>query len=675
MANRLINETSPYLLQHAQNPVDWFPWGEEAFEKARSEDKPVLVSIGYAACHWCHVMERESFEDDTIAAKMNELIVAIKVDREERPEVDAIYMQALHALQGQGGWPLNVFLMPDGRPFFGGTYFPNVERGGMPSWPAVVDAIADAYHSRRESVIQNATAITHHLQTSTAAKTPDEPLRTQITDQACLALGSTFNAVHGGFGRAPKFPQSMPQEFLLRYHTRTGDAQALSMVETSLTKMAMGGIYDHLGGGFSRYSTDDRWLVPHFEKMLYDNALLAQVYLQAYQVTGDSTFRAVTEETLEYLLRDLRHTEGGFFSSQDADSEGVEGKYYVWTPDEIDEVLGSSDGAIVRDRFGVSADGNFDGSNILNLSSPLSGAERTVMRPLLDRLREARSQRVPPATDDKVLTSWNGLAIRALAEAGAVLDEPRYIEAARGTATFILEAMRPDGRLLRTWKDGNAHLLGYLEDYAFLINALVSLHQADFQHRWLHDARLLADEMLALFWDEEAEVLYDVGHDHEKLIVRPREYFDNAIPSGASAAAEALHRLGVLAGDQTYTATAGRLLRGVSPLMARAPLGLGNWLKVLELHQAEPAELAIVGSPQDDGTRGLLRTLHASYRPARILVGLIPGESMPFDSPLLEGRGQVGGRATAYVCSGYRCELPTTDAKVLADQLEDAKTA
>ena len=669
MPNRLINETSPYLLQHAHNPVDWRPWGEEAFAKAKAEDKPVLVSIGYAACHWCHVMERESFEDDAIAAKMNDLLVSIKVDREERPDVDAIYMQALQSLQGRGGWPLNVFLMPDGRPFYGGTYYPHTERGGMPSWPQVVEAVADAYHNRRDSVLQNARLLTESLQASAQAEAPDEPLRMELADDAARALASDFDAELGGFGQAPKFPSSMPQEFLLRYHLRTGAEHARHMVEHSLSMMAAGGIYDQLGGGFARYSTDERWLAPHFEKMLYDNALLAVVYLQAYQLIGGSSFRTVTEETLDYLLRDLRHAEGGFFSSQDADSEGVEGKYYVWDAEEIDALLGSEDGAFLRKHFGVSAGGNFEGHNILHVPEPIDALAAERLLPLRARLLEARAQRVAPATDDKVLTAWNGLAIRALAEAGAALDEPRYRDAAAQTATFLLSVMRPDGRLLRTWKDGRAHLNGYLEDYAFLINGLLSLHEATFAHGWLHAARDLADEMTDLFWDEKAEAFYDVGSDHEQLIVRPKEPFDNALPSGGSAAAEALLRLGVLTGNEAYSRRAARLLRAMVPLLRRSALGFGNWLKVLELYFAEPSEVAVVGAPEAEDTRALLRVLYSRYQPNRTVVGLDPDEATPFPSPVLEGRNQIGGRATAYVCRSYQCDLPTAEPDVLAGQL------
>ena len=671
MTNRLINETSPYLLQHAQNPVDWFPWGEEAFAKARAENKPLLVSIGYAACHWCHVMERESFEDPEIAAKMNELFVSIKVDREERPDVDSIYMQALVSMEGRGGWPLNVFLMPSGAPFYGGTYYPNEDRGRMLAWPRVLDAVADAYHNKRQMVEGNALTLTASLRSAAQTGAADEPISADVAHLAFRDLVRAFDSVHGGFGEAPKFPQSMPQEFLLRYHVRTGAPDAKAMVLHSLKKMAAGGIYDHLGGGFARYSTDERWLVPHFEKMLYDNALLALAYLQAYQLTSHARFRDVTVETLDYLLRDLLHPEGGLFSSQDADSEGVEGKFYIWTPDQLDTTLTKEDAAALKEIYALDKGPNFEGQNILHLANmdhpagpDLAGARK--------RLRDERGKRVPPATDDKVLTAWNGLAIRALAEAGAVLEEARFTEAAERAAAFVLGTMRPEGRLLRTWKDGKAHLLGYLEDYALLINALVSLHAATFTHAWLHAARELTDEMLDLFWDNDAECLFDVGTDHEQLIIRPRETYDNAMPSGSSAATEALLRMGVIVGDARYTATAARLLRSMVPLLAKAPLAFGNWLKAMELYLAEPAEVVIVGTPDAADTRALLRALHASYDPNRVIVGVSPDEPAAFASPLFEGRGTRDGAAQAYVCSGYQCELPTTDADVFASQLGGA---
>ena len=679
MTNRLINETSPYLLQHAHNPVDWYPWGSEAFAKAVAEDKPVLVSIGYAACHWCHVMERESFEDEAIAAKMNDGFVCIKVDREERPDVDSIYMQAMMAMQGQGGWPLNVFLTPDALPFYGGTYFPNNDRGRMPSWPRVLDAIQDAYRNQKTMVEGNAERLAETLRSSVGplgqsgslSRSIGEPAFQVIAETAFQALGAAFDPANGGFGGAPKFPQTMPQEFLLRYHARTGDQRALEMVETSLSKMAAGGIYDHLGGGFARYSTDDRWLVPHFEKMLYDNALLAMVYLQGYQATGSARFRQVAEETLDYLIRDLRHARGGFFSSQDADSEGVEGKYYVWTAEDIGLLLGQEDGVRFAEAYGVDRGPNFEGQNILYRPNA-EAADREEMAPLRAKLLAARALRVPPATDDKVLTSWNGLAIRALAEAGAALDQSRYRDAAVNAASLILAELRVDGRLMRTWKNGAARLLGYLEDYASLINALVSLHAATFDHAWLHSALELADGMVELFWDDDNGCFFDVGTDHEKLIVRPRDLYDNAIPSGSSAATDALLRLATISGEQRYAEIATRMLASVSPLLSRVPLGFGNWLKVAEHQLSQPSEVVIVGDPEAEDTKALLRILHGEFRPNVVLVGLSPYEQAPMISPLFESRSALRGEATAYVCRNYACKLPTTDPNIFRRLLEEA---
>ena len=677
MPNLLINETSPYLLQHAHNPVDWRPWGEEAFAKARAEDKPVLVSIGYAACHWCHVMERESFEDETVAQKMNNLLVAIKVDREERPDIDGIYMEAIQRMHGHGGWPLNVFLMPDGRPFYGGTYFPPTDRGGMPSWSKVIDAVADAYHTRRDAVLENARILTEALRTSSEMDAPDEAVRESTLDLAYRGLASMFDPEHGGFGGAPKFPQSMPQEFLLRYYARTGEEHAREMVEVSLQRMANGGIYDHLGGGFARYSTDGFWLVPHFEKMLYDNGLLASLYLQGFQITGDQRYRVVVEETLDYLLRDLRHADGGFFSSQDADSEGVEGKYYVWARSEVERLLGDDAALFIR-YYGVTSHGNFEGRNILNVPDSAAAAAADLgvsvdelterLASMRQTLLEERAKRIPPATDDKVLTGWNGLALRALSEAAFVLDRPDYREAAERNADFLLRELRPDGRLLRTWKDGRAHLTGYLEDYALLINGLLSLHAATFSRRWLVEAKHLVDEMIGLFWDATAEAFYDVGTDHEELIVRPRDTFDNAVPSGGSAAAEALQRMAALTGDEEYAAKAGRLLRGVAPLASRHPMGFGNWLRAIDLHLAPPTEVVVVGDPSSEATRALLAPLRERFMPTAAFLGVAPDDPYWFSTPLIEGRTE-SGVPTAYVCHGYSCDLPTSDPNVLAGQL------
>ena len=677
MPNRLINETSPYLLQHAHNPVDWYAWGEEAFERARAEDKVVLVSIGYAACHWCHVMERESFENESTARVMNDLLVCIKVDREERPDVDGIYMSAVQQLHGHGGWPLNVFLLPDGRPFYGGTYFPPLDRSNMPSWTRVVAAVNDAYRNQRDAVLENARVLTDALRNASSVPMADEDVSDALLAEASAGTVALHDAEHGGFGAAPKFPQSMPMEFLLARNVRASDLDALEAVESSLMALHNGGIYDHLGGGFARYSTDRFWLVPHFEKMLYDNALLVSLYTQAFQATGNLRYREVVEETLDYLLRDLCHPDGGFFSSQDADSEGVEGRFYVWTPQEIEAVLGADDGRLFRRYYGVGVHPNFEGRHILHVRDSAAAAGRELgieagallarLQPMRSALLERRAERVPPATDDKVLTAWNGMALRATAEAAFALDRNDLRDAAERNADFLLHEMHRDGRLLRTWKDGKAHLLAYLEDYALLINGLLSLHTATFSHRWLHEAQALTNEMLALFWDDGEDAFYDVGSDHEELIVRPRDVTDNATPCGSSAAAEALLRMAVLTGDESLAQRAGRLIRGIAPLAARYPLGFGNWLRIMDRYLAPSIEVVVTGEPSDERTKALLAPLRGRL-PSFAFVGLATGEPLPFHTPLLEGRAGVDA-PTAYVCHGYVCDLPARDAETLAAQL------
>ena len=667
MANRLAGETSPYLLQHADNPVDWYPWGPEALEAARAADKPILLSIGYAACHWCHVMAHESFENDATAKVLNERFVCIKVDREERPDLDAVYMQAIQSLVGRGGWPLTAFLLPDGRPFYGGTYYPPVDTNGMPSFTRVLHSVYDAYVNRREDVMRNAALITQTLRDAAGAASGDAAPDLAVPDEAYSALASAFDPTHGGFNHAPKFPQPLVLGFLLRYHARTGEGEALAMVLHSLDAMAAGGIHDHLGGGFHRYSTDDQWLVPHFEKMLYDNALLASLYVGAYQITREPRYRAVAESTLDYLLREMRDPAGGFYSSQDADSEGVEGTYYVWSKTEVDGLLGRRAASFSR-RYGVTQDGNWEGHTILHVASPTTRGPRDLASAKA-ALLDARAKRVPPATDDKVLTAWNALTIRALAEAAMVLDRDDYRDAAQATAGFVLDELRDDGRLLRVWRQGRAHQPGYLDDYANLINALMTLHEATFGHRWLHEAADLADRMLTLFFDPGSGLAYDVGDDQESLIVRPRETYEGATPSGNSAAAEALTRLGRLTGEARLLDAADKLLVSVGPLLRSHPMGFGNWLSALELRQAPAHEVAIVGAVDDASTKAMLRSVHARYAPAQVLVGWDPAEPNTFASPLLADRGQIGGKATAYVCEGYVCSLPTTDAKQLAAQL------
>ena len=673
MPNRLIDETSPYLLQHANNPVDWYAWGPEALERARAEDKPILLSVGYSACHWCHVMERESFEDREIAGRMNESFVCIKVDREERPDIDSIYMSAVQAMTGQGGWPMTVFLTPDGKPFYGGTYFPPEDRGGMPAFPRVLEAIARVYREDRGSVVSTTGELLKRMQQVAVGAGGLEPLTADVAYQAYRGIAGHFDDRHGGVGLEPKFPQAMTYEFLLRYYVRTQEPDALDMVELTLDRMANGGIYDQLGGGFHRYSTDTYWLVPHFEKMLYDNALLVRLYLHAYQVTGKPLYKKVVEETLDYVGREMTDPLGGFYSSQDADSEGVEGKFFVWRPEEIVSVLGAADAAVFNRYFGVTPKGNFEGHSILNVAPETAsdGEPDPLLRSSRAKLFDEREKRVRPDRDDKVLTAWNGMMLAAFAEAAAVLSRADYLNIADQNANFLLFNLREDGRLLRTYKDGRAKLKGYLEDYAFLIDGLLALHEVDFDQSWLGEAVALGRDMVDLFWDEPSGQFYDTGRDHESLVIRPRDISDNAIPSGSSTATDALLRLAVVTGDSDLARRAATALRSVRKLMARFPTGAGHWLCALDFYLSTPKEVAVVGDPLDPDTQILVSEVYRSYLPNRVVVGLDDLGDAPDGVPLLEARDKVGGRPTVYVCENYVCQLPVTEAAALARLLAE----
>ncbi len=679
--NRLAKETSPYLLQHKGNPVDWYPWGEEAFARAKAEDKPVLLSVGYSACHWCHVMERESFEDSEIARLMNELFVNIKVDREERPDVDQIYMQAVQAMTGHGGWPMTVFLTPEGVPFYGGTYFPPVERQGMPAFPRLLQSLADAYRNRRGEVLQSGRQLVEQMAQGERLRTSATLLTHDILLEAFQGISGEFDERDGGIGRAPKFPQPMIWDFILRFWRRTGNAIALDMLKLTLTRMARGGMYDQLGGGFHRYSVDGQWLVPHFEKMLYDNGQLARLYLHAWLATGDPAYRRVAEETLDYILREMTHPEGGFYSSQDADSEGEEGKFFVWTPEEIRSTLGDAEAARAALKYwGVEDGANFEGKNILWVAREPAEARTSlglasehladVVAKAKSRLYEVRERRVHPARDDKVLAAWNGLACRAFAEAGRALNRSDYTQAAVKNIGFVLSAMRKDGRLLRSWKDGEAKLLGYLEDYAMTADACLAVYEATFDLRWLTEARGLADEILRLFWEKEKDAFFDTGADHERLVVRPRNLFDNAVPCGSSVTVDVLFRLAILTGEERYEWHALRALRPVADLMTRYPTGFGRFLCALDFHLGPVSEVALVWPRGKNGLEPLLAQVFGRYLPNRVVVGCGDGESATRTGiPLLESRSAVGGKATAYVCQRYVCKVPTTDPAELARQL------
>jgi uncharacterized protein YyaL (SSP411 family) len=639
--NRLANETSPYLLQHKDNPVDWYPWGDEALGRAREEDKPLLVSIGYSACHWCHVMERESFEDEATAAAMNESFVCIKVDREERPDVDAIYMDAVQAMTGHGGWPLNAFLTPDGVPFYAGTYYPPEARHGLPSWRNVLDAIANAWATQREEIIDNSRGIVTRLRATAALEAPDAELDPATLDAAITTLKRSYDAEYGGWGQAPKFPSASTIEFLLR----RGERQ---MALHTLRRMAGGGIYDQIGGGFARYSVDARWIVPHFEKMLYDNALLARAYLHAFQISGESRFERVCRETLDWGLRELQQPEGGFASALDADSEGVEGKFYVWRLDEVRAALDPELADTAIAHFGMSEEGNFEGANIAVRATPDPERIDEIKATLL----AVREQRVRPGLDDKRLTAWNALMISALADAGAALGEPRYRDAAVATAEFILRDLRADGRLLRTYNQGRAHLNAYLEDHAFLLEALLTLYEATFDPRWFDEARALADQILDRFADSERGGFFSTATDHEALIVRRKELEDTPIPSGSSAAAFGLLRLARLTGEARYEDAALGHIRLLHTFAGEHPPAFGHLLQAIDFALADVQEVALVG---DD--RALLeQVMRETFRPHVVLAG-----GAPNGVPLLAGREPVDGRAAAYVCQHFVCQRPVTE--------------
>ena len=680
MPNRLISETSPYLLQHANNPVDWYPWGEEALARARDEDKPILLSIGYSACHWCHVMERESFENDAIAELMNQHFVNIKVDREERPDLDAVYMEAVQMLTGSGGWPMTVFLTPDGKPFYGGTYFPPVDRHNMPGFPRLLETVAQAYRNNHSEIQRVTGQLTEQM-----GRTANMPRGTGALDDSILhnaynQLATNFDYQNGGVGSAPKFPQAMTLEILLRYYAHGYNDRALSMLELTLEKMARGGIYDQVGGGFHRYSTDSFWLVPHFEKMLYDNALLARLYLHSWLATGRTLYRRITEETLDYVLREMTGDHGGFFSATDADSEGEEGKFFVWSPDEIESVLDAEDAALFNAFFGVTPRGNFEGKNILNITvkaADFADRQGIPLERLVDVIQRgktalwaAREQREHPLLDDKTLASWNGLMLRAFAEAGASLERQDYLDAAAKNASFLLTDMRPEGRLLRSYREAQAKLPGFLEDYSFVADGLLALYEATFDRSWLDATIELADEMIARFWDESAGAFYDTGPDHEELVVRPRDVFDNAQPCGGSVASDLLLRLSVVTGNDDYAAKAVAPLRTLAELMGRAPAGTGRWIAALDFYLSTPKEVAIVGPVADLETRALWGTVNGRYLANRVLVGAEDDrDAAALGLPLLEGRGMVNGRPTAYVCENYACQLPVNDPEALAAQL------
>jgi uncharacterized protein len=670
--NHLQHETSPYLLQHADNPVDWYPWGEEAFAKAKAEDKPVLLSVGYSACHWCHVMAHESFEDEETAKIMNDLYINIKVDREERPDVDDIYMRAVTAMTDHGGWPMTVFLTPDARPFYGGTYYPSEPRYGMPAFQQILAGVHDAYANRRDEVEKAAASLADALKRdflNIGGST--DALNADLLDAAYKQIASGFDSTHGGFGGAPKFPQPMNMEFLLRTYVRTKDKKALDMVTFTLKKMARGGIYDQLGGGFHRYSVDTIWLVPHFEKMLYDNAQLSRIYLHAWQITGDIFYRRIAEEIYDYILREMTAPEGSFYSTTDADSEGEEGKFFVWSKDELEEILGEN-AKIAIEYWGVSARGNFEGHNILNVPNDDSIAAKRLdmtedelaqkLTAIKDKLYAVRSQRIAPGLDDKILAAWNGMMLASLAEAARVLGRKDYTQAAIRNGEFLLSAMmKDDGTLYRTHKGGKSKLNGYLEDYASVIDGLLELYQVTFDEKWFVAAPKLADVVLARFSASDGG-FFDTADNHEALIVRPRNVQDNATPSGNTLIAKQLLRLSAYTGEPVYDDAARGTLRLLTEALRQFAQAFGEGLNATDMVVNGIAEVAVVGDPADAQTQTLLDVVNKPYRPNVITALSKDNVEGEVTIPLLNYRVKRGGAPTVYVCQHFVCKMPVTSA-------------
>ncbi|HJP70609.1 MAG TPA: thioredoxin domain-containing protein [Candidatus Limnocylindria bacterium] len=671
--NRLADETSPYLLQHAHNPVDWYPWGAEALERARNEGKPIFLSIGYAACHWCHVMERESFENPDIAALMNERFVSIKVDREERPDLDDVYMAAVQAMTGSGGWPMSVFLTPELRPFYGGTYFPPEDRHGMPGFPRVLEAVSDAYASRRAEVEQQAKMLADHLSSQLAVPAGERDPAIAQLETAAARIAATFDADHGGFGGAPKFPAPMTLEFLLRSWRRSGDSASLTMVTRTLDAMAAGGINDQLGGGFARYSTDAHWLVPHFEKMLYDNALLAHAYLEGYRATGDTRYADTARATLDFMLAELQTDDGGFASALDADSEGVEGRFYAWSYDEFMSVLtdaGLDDGErrLLADYWGLTEAGNWESTNVLHRPGAADAPDELVERGRA-ALHGARVNRTRPARDDKQLAAWNGLALRAFAHAALVLADDRYLATTRQLVAFIKDHLVREGdRLWRTARSGRAHTPGFAEDYFAVADGLLVAHAALGESGPLLLARSLVDTAVRDFWDDEAGTFVDTSAEHDRTVAQPRGLIDNATPSANSMAADVLQRLALLTGDEDLDRRARSILRAVAPALDRQPSAFGRMLSAADRMLGEQIDVVVASGGAEDPGRALREAASAPYVPNLVLTSVASGDPQA-GWPLYEGKTARDEAATAYACRGYACHEPTGDPARLAAQV------
>ena len=665
--NRLIHESSPYLRQHAHNPVDWFPWGSEALDKARRENKPILLSVGYSACHWCHVMEHESFEDEATAALMNQHFVSIKVDREERPDVDHIYMSAVQLLTGRGGWPMTVFLTPDGKPFYGGTYFPPEDRHGLPSFKRLLLAVADAYHGKPDDIAKTVDQLMAAMRGTEATQATTQLLDAPLVLQAAAALARAYDETYGGIGQAPKFPNEAAFDLFLRAHRNGGGQRYLDMALHTLRQMARGGIYDQLGGGFHRYSVDQRWLVPHFEKMLYDNAQLVPLYLSAYQLTDDEFFARIARETLDYVLREMRDPAGGFYSTQDADSEGEEGKFFLWDIDEVRQLLGDAAAELVCRYWDITDEGNFEQRNILHVTLEVEqlaklfrrdpGETRRLIAEARENMFVARERRVKPGRDDKVLTAWNALMISAFAKASEVLGEARYQQAAVDGVAFVEKTLQRGDRLLSTYKDGVAKLNGYLDDYAFYIAALIDVFEATQKRRYLDGAIALTDSMLEHFWDERAGGFYFTSDDHEALILRNKPAFDGSIPSGNSVAAHDLLRLYHYSENARYLDRAEALLRLYAGQMAQQPFGFANMLCAVDFYSQRPHEIVLV-TTADGGE--LLQKIRRVYLPNRTLRVADSAQAASLPSPL-QGKGPLDGQPTVYVCRNRTCSLPAIE--------------
>jgi uncharacterized protein YyaL (SSP411 family) len=681
MPNRLADETSPYLVQHAENPVDWYPWGPEALARASREDKPILLSIGYAACHWCHVMAHESFEDAATARLMNELFINIKVDREERPDLDSIYMQATQAMTGHGGWPMTVFLTPETVPFYTGTYFPPEDRHGMPSFRRVLHAVADAYRSRRGGVEETAAKMRELYASTTMPARSTGALTATTLDRAYRAIAQLYDTRHGGFEGAPKFPQAMVLDFLLRYWRRTGTDYALEMVTGSFRKMARGGIYDHLGGGFHRYAVDATWTVPHFEKMLYDNALLSRLGVHIWQATRDPEVRRVTEETIDWVAREMTAPNGGFYASLDADSEGHEGTFYVWTREEVERALGD-EGRLAAAYWGVTDEPNFEGRYILHAPNETSvvaarggvtpGAVVEAVANARAILLARRARRVRPGRDEKVLASWNGLMLRGVAESARAFGRDDYRTMAIRNAAFLLREMVRDGRVMRSHTAGVTRIAGYLEDHAAVALGLLDVYGLTFDERWLDAGRAIADAVDRWFWDERTGAYFDTASDHEALLTRPRDITDNAVPAGTSLAVDLLLRLAELLGDEPRRTRAMQVLESLSEPLARYASAFGHLLGAADMAVHGAVEVALAGDPARDDFRALADTVGADYVPSLVIAGGNARGDAPVEIALLRGKIPRDDRATAYVCRQYLCEEPVTDPAALPAQLTRA---